>query len=88
MAKPKLEYRKTEIVVSGKRSFPLDMLRYDSCVPRGSEDVSKIDMTLDVSRDRMQAIVIRLNRFSGGGSKAQADRWASFGWEVIEDSGT
>jgi len=29
--------------VTGKGSFPLDMLRYDSCWPRRQEDVSTIE---------------------------------------------
>lgn len=74
----------TEIVVAGKGRFPIDMLRYDNCVPRGSEDAVRIE---DIHYDRSQVRTIRLNRFSYDATKCEADRWKSFGWDVIEDSG-
>lgn len=74
------EYRRTEIVVAGKGTFPYDMLRYDNCVFRGSEDVARAEHSLELRQ-------IRLERFSYDGDFCEKDRWASFGWDVIEDSG-
>ena len=81
--KPKAEYRKTEIVVRGSGDFPFDMLRYDNACPLGSEDASAIANVDDtfVHRD------VKLERFSYDGGKATTDRWRSFGWIVISDTG-
>ncbi len=92
MTKPKKDYRQTNLVVSGRSAFPLDMLRYDMCVPRGSEDVSTIEHSQDFANRRdangfPRDFVVRLLRYSGAGSKCTADRWRSFGWVVIEDEG-
>lgn len=81
--KPKAEYRKTEVVVRGSGTFPTDCLRYDNCCPSSSEDSSKIDNHDGAFVQRE----VKLDRFSFDGSKAEADRWRSFGWAVISDSG-
>ena len=81
--RPKAEYRKTEIVVRGSGDFPFDMLRYDNAVPVTSEDASKIANVDDSFVHRE----VKLERFSYEGDKATADRWRSFGWIVISDTG-
>lgn len=83
MAKPKAEYRKTEIVVEGRGRFPIDMLRYDNCNPATSTDALEIDRSFEVHGNYR----IRLHRFSYDAHKAESARWRSFGWSVVEDNG-
>lgn len=68
--------------VEGRGTFPVDMLRYDTCWPRSQEDTAKLER---VSRrqhlrdDRPVRIAL-----SSNGRPPTAARWASFGWKVIE----
>ena len=66
--------------VSGTGYFPVDMLRYDACVPATGADASAIDLH---NIDRRP---VRLYRFSQSrASKPEAARWQSFGWRVVSD---
>lgn len=83
MAQRKREYVATEVVVTGKGEIPLDMLRYDRCVPATGHDVTEI-----VSGQANRTVVkVHLVRYSPEGSKATAARWESFGWKVVSDTG-
>lgn len=65
--------------VMGKGSFPLDMLRHDSCWPRGQNDVGVIQESLD-ERTRIDRTV----ELSTGSSASPTEgRWESFGWRVM-----
>lgn len=76
-----LKYR-TTFEVSGKYSFPLDMLRYDCCFPARSEDASMILRTQE--SDFFQSNpVIRLVKYHETKVPILTDaRWNSFGWSV------
>jgi hypothetical protein len=67
----------TEIRVKGQGMFPMDMLRYDHCHPRTTDDA--ISLVEDYPRE------IELIKRTHGktGAKASIDRWRSFGWEVM-----
>jgi hypothetical protein len=70
------------------RTFPLDMLRYDHCIPATSEDVSKIVDSLDPSisvfdETEKDAVVITLSAYWEKPYKPTPERWRSFGWEVM-----
>jgi hypothetical protein len=78
----KTKYVPTVITVNGRGSFPLDMLRYDRCVPLESIDCERID---DVEYTERRTV--RLVRYSEQGSKATAARWSSFGWTILTDEG-
>ena len=83
-----VKYIETEVVIAPTThtySFPVDMLRYDNCVFRGSEDVAKYEHFGHTGYD--VGCIIRLKRYSQDGSKATQERWASFGWNVIDDTG-
>lgn len=63
------------IEVKGQGNFPFDMLRYDQCWPRDSDDV--LEMTKYSSR------IVFLNRVvERKDIEPTKDRWASFGWTV------
>lgn len=68
-------------VVSGEGRFPVDMLRYDHCLPQ-----SQTDVTIAFTRtDHRQVTVLA---FSATDCKPglTGDRWRSFGWTVQEVS--
>lgn len=73
--------------VQGRGAFPLDMLRYDGCYPRSSEDVDGISLTVHNAREEYsKPRYVRLTRL--GATKSDAERvtpgrWASFGWNVV-----
>jgi hypothetical protein len=66
------------LVVVGAGRFPLDMLRYDQCVPATPDD------TLAVASAEPGARRVRLLRFAPDGVRPSSARWASFGWRVVE----
>lgn len=80
--------------VVGVGEFPLDMLRYDSAFPAGSDDTDKIvarygdagtrrnleGAEYDPTLDPMSRREVRLGCVQRGGPTI--GRWASFGWYV------
>ena len=68
--------------VFGEGVFPVDMLRYDRCVPDTQEDVA---LAFTARRDRRH---VRLIGYAERGREAQptGGRWLSFGWGVLEGS--
>lgn len=83
MSKTAKSWRRTLVTVTGQGYFPIEMLRYDSCVPMNLEDAQIIALARPdgVTRE------IKLWRFSYEASKASAARWESFGWIVTHDTG-
>ena len=65
----------TFFTVTGRGSFPFDMLRWDQCYPQGPDDVAN----LDVGQRREIKLVHVGDRRHWEPTK---DRWASFGWSV------
>lgn len=69
-------------VVQGRGSFPVDMLRYDSCYPNSERDSSLIEGTLRdyMSKNRPErwSICIR----SAGENPWTVGRWESFGCKI------
>jgi len=65
------------VTVSGKGSFPTDMLRYDTCYPATSRDASAIEDTFRNPTAPWSINVTRPNTryFTVG-------RWESFGCKV------
>lgn len=65
----------TTFTVTGRGSFPLDMLRYDQCFPFGPDDVANMDVG--------QRREVRLVHYGEQRHwEPTKDRWASFGWVV------
>jgi hypothetical protein len=76
--------RKTQIdsfIVEGSSRFPLDMLRYDVCVPHSSEDVQKIQDTVREFPESTVRIKLLLRKAV---RTITLGRWRSFGWQVVE----
>lgn len=72
----------TTVVVEGVGMFPVDMLRYDNCVPATGEDVAKIEDCVrgGGTRDRTR---ITLRRYSQNKGRPTSARWSSFLWSVV-----
>lgn len=64
------------VKVVGKGTFPIDMLRYDSCRPATELDSGKI------ARMREER-TITLLRYTDEMDSPTTERWMSFGWSVI-----
>ena len=78
-------YYMQTLTVEGAGQFPLDMLRYDTCVPAYESEIHLIAMTIRDGEHYLAPRKIRLQRFSShadhGPTKA---RWESFLWKVVE----
>jgi hypothetical protein len=71
----KLRKGETKVfTVTGRGTFPLDMLRYDSCWPYSSEDVFKMES------DAREQRSIRL--VTGSDHSPTIGRWNSFMWDA------
>jgi len=69
--------------VTGHGSFPLDMLRHDHCWPTTSEDVARINDSVERSIDLFTVQTISLTRqVQTKGHHPTSGRWQSFGWNV------
>ena len=64
-------------VVSGKGTFPLDMLRYDGCSPAFEGQVHMLD---ELANYKLEVRSIVVKRFTCQMADWTPDRWASFGW--------
>jgi hypothetical protein len=76
--------RTKRFTVTGSGSFPLDMLRYDSCWPEAAEDAAKIEASCrgEKSRD----VTINLSTSDRNFTVPTVGRWVSFNWRVVEPS--
>lgn len=68
--------RRSFVTVQGRGTFPLDMLRYDSCFPASETDTHTIRRT-----GPRRVLLVRMTLGDGMPSVA---RWRSFGWDVVE----
>lgn len=86
-----------EKMIGGRiHSFPLDMLRYDSCFPATPEDVSWMISALNDRTEPVELMLgtIGIRAFKGWKQgdpipstsicPVTIERWHSFGWEVTE----
>jgi len=71
--------KRYKFTVTGAMPFPLDMLRYDSCWPRNSEDVCVMYESIK-SVDTTPATI----KLSGANPPTKG-RWRSFMWNVEMD---
>jgi hypothetical protein len=76
MAKTRKEFL---VKVTGKGTFPVDMLRYDSAVPASEEDAGLIEDTFQPRFPREpMTITVRMMR------APTTARWESFAWKVSD----
>ncbi len=67
-----------EYYVTGRGTFPYDMLRYDSCWPATGVDASKMDTDFLPPAHRLHSRSIKLRSYK----TPTIDRWSSFTWSV------
>lgn len=95
MAKNTATHSVCEVVVKANNKrfpdpFPLDMLRYDSCVPATEQDANTIKATIADSGVPMPEAWtghVVLRRFYQGAAHERTNmnmaRWRTYGWDVI-----
>ncbi len=76
-------YHRHFLEVEGSGTFPVDMLRYECCVPATESDANSI-------QHHEEKRVVKLFRFTptsslmdGPATRTGRERWASFGWRVL-----
>lgn len=81
----------TRFVVKGTLQFPVDMLRTDQCFPATSDDVNAMMDNIsapyvDFSENQPDwtSTIGLVHVDVRKGWKPTAQRWESFGWEVVE----
>ena len=75
--------------VNGSGYFPLDMLRYDACYPKGSDDVSRILASVDrelARPDGRREPIWLVHRGNERTWQPTFGRWSSFLWGVSTTS--
>jgi hypothetical protein len=66
-----------EFLVTGRGSFPIDMLRYDRCSPKSEFDSGEIERSFQPRSHRATRLVALI-----GATEPTVGRWESFGWKV------
>jgi hypothetical protein len=69
---------RTQFVVSGKGTFPVDMLRYDTCFP---DTESESGLLLE----RKSREIVLACYHPDKKPRLTAGRWASFGWTLVNE---
>ena len=73
-------FKAVRFTVRGRGPFPFDMLRYDGCHPENQADVSA--MMKSDGRD----VKLMMYHRPGEPDTPNRDRWASYTWNVVEES--
>jgi len=73
-----------KLVVEGRRTFPIDMLRYDACVPWDQQNANEIERTVSGGTGgEPSRVTLRRYALEARDSHHAAKRWESFGWRVV-----
>ncbi len=74
-----------KFIVSGKSSFPLDMLRVDMCFPFNKTDAEKIELSaLDPYKQNEKFVEITLATVVDNETQGLSTGWwKDYGWEVL-----
>ena len=74
----------TTFKVKGSGTFPVDMLRYDTCYPKDSRDALRIGGLEGSDEVGVKSIVyLQINHGRKNDAHITPERWKSFGWEAI-----
>ena len=68
-----------EFTVRGRTSFPIDMLRYDSCWPKSE---ARDSVAITASFQRIKGVKEERQVTLTGLREPTEGRWESFGWKV------
>lgn len=90
--KPKPEYFEAFFYVEAMHhrgpSFPLDMLRYDSCTFATEHDAQLAAQYLEPGNTACKAIKLRRFHKNGAPAIPGEARWLSFGWRILSSRDT
>lgn len=71
------------LIVKGFGSFPIDMLRYDGCIPYSEADAGKIQRTFFAGSSNEEIQVYKITESKV--SPWTLARWESFGWKKVRE---
>ena len=71
--------------VRGVGAFPVDMLRRDACYPSDTGDALSIACSWEEHPTKARERTVRLSTTSI--TAPHVERWASYGWAVLSESG-
>lgn len=77
--------------ISGTGGFPIDMLRYDNCIPASEEDANTIERVCNpMLWEEEPKWTVRVKKYSDLKSRGYwtSGRWNSFGCVLIEVAGS
>ena len=74
----------TTFKVTGRFSFPVDMLRYDGAYPHSTEDGVKLSEAIQLRQREPVTIELSAAHFVKSWEPTVA-RWKSFGWDVLPE---
>jgi len=69
------------MTVTGARDFPIDMLRYEGCIPHDESDSNRIAESWYKNEHPEEGYTVVLR--SSHGQSPRGARWRSFGWRVV-----
>lgn len=69
--------------VTGRSSFPVDMLRYDAAIPATEGDSGVIGYSFMPRRTRDE-LPVTLRAYGPRTWTPTSGRWESFGWHVVD----
>ena len=79
----------TTFEVTGRGSFPFDMLRYDQCFPADTGSANNMSRSGEYDVPQHELPVIVLHHFHDHPEwEPTFGRWASFGWGITRVSPT
>lgn len=85
--------RAFDFVVKGVRPFPIDMLRYDRCLPVDPESVDAIEASIRREMSYRNGpgspspFTVKLRAYASSGFREPTEgRWDSMGWSVVPGS--
>jgi len=64
-------------------SFPIDMLRYDSCYPAREQDSNAIDRHYNHTSKESVRLKRGPYKLKNDATRLNKSRWESFGWRII-----
>jgi hypothetical protein len=67
-----------EFTAEGRGQFPVDMLRYDRCYPKTTNDA------VALTGDQQRTVKLVSYRDTGFTREPTKGRWESFGWRVVQ----
>jgi hypothetical protein len=69
-----------KFTVKGRGPFPVDMLRYDQCIPYQPDDTRKLEAD---ATEETREVTLTIPKGAASIHYPTVGRWSSFGWNVL-----